>query len=329
VFLAAAVAAAGLAACSSGSGSTAAATGTAAAGQGPEKATITVDVVDAADSAPLWIAIKDGYFRQQGLTVRLNYLAATVGAFPGQAAHTVDFAIQPEVNTFSEMDKDPGLGLRIVAEDELTSPNTNVIMVSKNSGIKSPAGLKGKVVGFPSPGVSAASLALDEQLQGYGLTGKDYTDDPVGFPAMTGELARGIIDATFSIEPFITIMETSTGAHELMDLMTGPMASFPIMGWTTTGWEEQHYPRTVAAFQRGLEEGQQAAASSTALVRQVLPENIKTLTPKLANIMALQTYVTTLSLTSMQRVATIMEQFGTLPKDFKVQPLIIPLPAGA
>jgi NitT/TauT family transport system substrate-binding protein len=326
MFAAAGVTAAGLAACSSGSpGSTPAAT----SGQGPEKTTVTVDIVDAADSAPLWIAIKDGFFKQQGLTVKLNYLAATVAAFPGQAAHTVDFAIQPEVNTFSETAKNPGLGLRIVAEDELTSPNTNVIMVSKNSGIKSPAGLKGKVVGFPSPGVSAASLALDEQLEGYGLTAKDYTDDPVGFPAMTGELARGTIDATFSIEPFITIMETSTGAHELMDLMTGPMANFPIMGWTTTAWEEQHYPRTVAAFQRAIEEGQQAAASNTTLVRQILPENIKTLSPKLANIMPLQTYVTTLSETSMQRVATIMEQFGTLPPSFKVQSLIIPLPAGA
>lgn len=313
-----------LAACSSGSTGS-----TATAGQGPEKTTITVDVVDSADSAPLWIAIKDGFFKQQGLTVKINYLATTVDAFAGQAAHTVDFAIQPEVNTFSEMAKNPSLGLRIVAEDELTSPNTNVILVPKNSSIKSPADLKGKIVGFPSPGVSPASLALDEQLQGYGLTSKDYTDDPVGFPDMTSELERGTIDATFSIEPFITIMETSIGAHELMDLMTGPMANFPIMGWDTTAWEEQHYPRTVAAFQRALEKGQQVAASNTTLVRQILPENIKTLSPKLANIMALQTYVTTLSETSMQRVATIMEQFGALPRNFRVQPLIIPLPAGS
>jgi NitT/TauT family transport system substrate-binding protein len=327
VFFVAAVAAAGLAACSSGSsGSTA---GTAAAGQGPEKTTITVDTLDSADSAPLWIAIKDGYFKQQGLTVKLNYVQGTAQAFPAQAAHTADFAIQNYVSMYSEMAKTPDLGLRIVAADEVTAPGTNLIMVPKNSSIKTPADLKGKVVGFPSPGVSAASLALDEQLKGYGITGSDYTSDPVGFPAMTQDLASGAIAATFSVPPFITVMETSIGAHELMDLMTGPMANFPVIGWTTTAWEEQHYPKTVAAFQRAIEEGQQAAAASPALVRQILPENIKTLTPKIANIMALQTYQTTLSETSMQRVATIMEQFSVLPAGFSVPSLIIPLPAGS
>jgi hypothetical protein len=39
--------------------------------------------------------------------------------------------------------------------------------------------------------------------------------------------------------------------------------------------------------------------------------------------------VTTLSETSMQRVATVMEQFHILPASFKVQPLIIQLPGGA
>jgi NitT/TauT family transport system substrate-binding protein len=327
IFAAAWVAAAGLAACSSGSaGSTA---GTAAAGQGPEKPTITVDTLDSADSAPLWIAIRNGYFAKQGLTVKVNYVQGQALAIPGQAAHTVDFANQNYSSLYTAMVKTPGLGLRVVAEDEVSGTGTEVILVARNSGIKSPADLKGKVVGFASPGVTIGNLALDEQLKGYGLTANDYTSDPVGFPAMTQDLASGAIDATFAVPPFITTMETSIGAHQLMDLMTGPMANFPVVGWSTTAWEEQHYPKTVAAFQRAIVQGQQAAAASPALVRQILPPNMKTLSPKVANIMALQSYVPTLSETSMQRVATVMEQFSLLPAGFKVAPLIIPLPSGA
>ena len=329
MFLAAGVTAAGLAACSSSSTSTSSGATAAASGQGPEKTTITVDTLDSADSAPLWLAIKNGYFKQQGLTVKINYVQGQALAIPGQAAHTVDFANQNYSTLYTAMVKTPSLGLRIVAEDEVAGTNTEVIMVPKNSKIKTPADLKGKVVGFASPGVTIGNLALNEQLKGYGLTGSDYTSDPVGFQAMTQDLARGVLDATFAVPPFNTIMETSIGAHQLMNLMTGPMANFPVVGWSTTAWEEQHYPRTVAAFQRAIVQGQQAAAASPALVRQILPPNMKTLSPKVANIMALQSYVPTLSETSMQRVATVMEQFHILPVDFKVQPLIIPLPAGA
>jgi NitT/TauT family transport system substrate-binding protein len=323
VIVAAGASVAGLAACSSSSSSTAAAT----SGQAPEKSTITVDTLDSADTAPLWIAIKDGFFKKQGLTVNINYIPGTAASYPGQAAHTVDFAITNYVGMFSEVENNPASGLRIVAADEQSGPNTNVIMVAKNSGIKSLADLKGKTVGFPSPGTSAATLALDEQLKGYGITGKDYTDDPVGFTSMTQDLASGAIDATFAVPPFITVMETAIGAHQLADVMTGPMDSFPVTGWTTTSWEEQHYPRTVAAFQRAIEQGQQAAASNSTLVRQVLPLNIKTMTAKSADIIALQTYVTTTSETSMQRVATVMQQFGDLPATFKVASLITPAPA--
>jgi NitT/TauT family transport system substrate-binding protein len=322
VFLAAGVTATGVAACSSSSSAT-------TTGQGPEKTTITVDTLDSADTAPLWIAIKDGFFKRQGLTVKINYGQGTTVAFPGQAAHTVDFALQNYVSMYSEMAENPSLGLRIVAADEQSAPNTNDIMVPKNSSIKTPADLRGKAVGFPSPGVSAANLALDEQLKGYGITAQNYTADPIGFPAMTQDLASGAVAATFAIPPLITIMETSIGAHALLDVMTGPMANFPVTGWTSTAWEEQHYPRTVAAFQRAIEEGQQAAAANPTLVRQTLPENIKTMTPQLANIIALQTYMTTTSETAMQRVATVMEQFNDLPATFKVPPLIIPFPTAS
>jgi NitT/TauT family transport system substrate-binding protein len=327
MFLAAGVTVAGLAACSSsasstGAGATSATSAT--SGGGLEKTTITVDTLSGADSAPLWVGVKEGFFKQQGLTVKINVLQAGPDSFPALAAHTVDFAVQNYVSLFEEVNKNPALGLRIINSDDVSAPNNDVIMVPKNSKITSPAQLKGKVIGFSAPGYNTASLALDEQLKGYGITPKDWTDDPIGFGAMTQDLASGVVAATFTVPPFSTTMEATLGAHQLMDLMTGPMASFPVLGWTTTAYEEQHYPKTVAAFQRAMNEAVQASASNSTLVRQVLVANVKSLTSAEANIMALPTFVPTLSLTSMQRVATVMEQFGALPSTFKVAPLLTP-----
>jgi NitT/TauT family transport system substrate-binding protein len=322
VFAAAGVTAAGLAACSSGSTSSTAASGT-ASGSGPEKTTVTVDATDSPDAGPLWIAQNDGFFKQQGLTVKINPVPGTAAAFPGQAAHTVDFAEQNYVSLFSENQSNPQLGLRIIAPDQQAAPNTNVIMVPKNSPIKTAAGLKGKKVAFPSPGVNLSNLGVEEQFQGYGINPPtDFNNVIVGFPNMMAALKNGTVDAAFAIPPFITIMETQIGAHQLVDLMTGPLDNLPSTGWTTTTYEEQHYPKTVAAFQRAILKAQQVAASNPTLVRSLLPSKVKNMTAKLANIIPMQTYVPTLSETSIERVANVMEQFGVLKTKVNVAQLI-------
>lgn len=321
VFVATGVTAAGLAACSSGSANSTAASGT-TSGSVPEKTTITVDATDSPDAGPLWIAQNDGFFKQQGLTVKINPVPGTAAAFPGQAAHTVDFAEQNYVSFFSENQKNPQLGLRIIAPDQQAAPNTNVIMVPENSPIKTAAGLKGKKVAFPAPGINLSNLGVEEQMQGYGNPPTDFNNVTVGFPNMMAALKNGTVDAAFAIPPFITVMETQIGAHQLVDLMTGPLANIPSTGWTTTTYEEQHYPKTVAAFQRAIMKAQQAAASDPDAVRKLLPSKVKNMTTKLANIIAMQTYVPTLSVTSIQRVANVMEQFGALKTKVDVAQLI-------
>lgn len=327
MLLAAGLALVGVAACSSSSTSSAASGS--AAGQAPELGTITIDARQSPDTGALWIAIKDGFFKQQGLNVKVSYAAGTSAEFAGMAAHTVDFAEVADVTMFSEEAKNPQLGMRLAAEGTVSAPNANAIMVAANSKIKTLADLKGKIVGFSSPGFALAELALDEQLKGYGLGPTSYTEETLGYPDMAEPLARNEVSAVFSIQPYITQMETQTGAHELIDPMTGPMLNFPTIGWATTAYFDQKYPKTVAAFQRAIDKGQQIAASDPALVRQLLPANITGMTKQLASIIPMDTFVPTTSETRMQRVASVMEQFGVIPKTFNVASLILPQPSGS
>jgi NitT/TauT family transport system substrate-binding protein len=325
LFLAAGLAAGGLAACSSGS----AATSGGANGSGPELSTITVDARSTADSAPVWIAQQNGFFKQEGLNVNIKYASGTSAEFAGLAAHTVDFALADYVNIFGQTVKNPQLGVRIVADDTQSAPETNAIMVPSSSKITSVAQLKGKKIAFSSPGTAFGELALDELLKGYGIGAHSYTIEAMGFPDMIEPLARGEVDAAFSVQPYMTLMESKIGAHQLVDLMSGPMTDFPVLGWATTAYFVQKYPRTVAAFQRAVDKGLQLAASNTPLVRQLLVKNIKTMSPKIANVITLNTFNTTLSVARLQRVATVMEQFGALPKSFNPNQLVVPVPSGS
>jgi NitT/TauT family transport system substrate-binding protein len=324
--LAATLAVAGVTACSSSSSS---GTTTSSAGQGPELSNVTLYTTLSPDPVAVWIAQQDGFFKQEGLNVKVVYAQGSAAEESGLLSHTADFAMENYVTAFEEQYKNPQLGMRIIADDEQGAPNTNVIMVAKNSKITSLADLKGKPVAFPSPGLDFGDLALDEQLKGYGLGPNSFVDEAMGFPDMIEPLARGEIAAAFVIQPFITIMETSIGARPLVDLMSGPLSDFPVTGYATTSWFDQHYPRTVAAFQRALEKGQQLAATDQALVRQLIPEHITTMSKSIADVIPLQTYNTSLSLTRLQRVADVMEQFGALPANFDVSSLIIPMPSGS
>jgi NitT/TauT family transport system substrate-binding protein len=286
-------------------------------------------MTSSADEAPVWLAEQDGFFKQEGLTVNIVYAASSGAIIPSIAAHTADFTQLNYVTIFAEEAKSPQLGIRVIADDDQAAPNTSVVMVSKSSKLTSVAQLKGKTVAFPSASVDDGSLALDEQLRGYGIKPSAYTVVPISFADMLSPLTQGEVNAAFEVPPFITVAEAKAGAKPLIDLMSGPMAGFPSTGWATDASFLAKYPKTVAAFQRAIEKGQQVAASDPALVRKILPAHIKGLSASLASVMALQTYNTTLSATRLQRVVDVMQQFGYLPSSFNLNSVLVPLPSGS
>jgi NitT/TauT family transport system substrate-binding protein len=311
-------------ACSSGGSSSA--SGTSASG--PELTHITVAALEIPDAITLKIAQQEGFFQQQGLTVTTEVLNATDNTTPDLLNHTLQIMSQNYVGMYAQEENTPALQMRVIADDLQAAPGVFELMVPKDSKITSVADLKGKTIAFPGPGASIGTLSTDVLLGAYHLTPKAYTPVPVPFPDMPTALLRGSVDAAWATEPFITIMEAA-GAHALADVMTGPMNAFPISCWATTAWFAQHYPRTVAAFQRAIVKAQQVAATNQPLVRKLLPSYITGLSSQIANVMALGTFNTTLSLTRMERVADVMEEYNLLPSGFNVKAMYYPLPSGS
>lgn len=317
-----AVIVAGLSGCSSGSATS---TGTS---QGPELTHITVGALDIPDAIPVVIAQQDGFFRKQGLTVTIDTIPASEDTTPQLLAHTMTFTTENDVSLFTQDVQTPSLQLHDVADDLQAAPGTFELMVPKNSKISSAGQLKDKTIAFPGPGPSIGSLSMDVLLNAYHTPVNDYQNVIVPFPNMPQALATGKVDAAWTTEPFVTIMEAA-GAKPLVDLMTGAMSEFPISCWATTGYVIKQYPKTVAAFQRAIVEAQQVAAANPALVRKLLPGYIKGLPASVANVMTLGTFDTTLSLTRLQRVADVLEEYKVLPANFDVNSFYYPLPPGA
>jgi NitT/TauT family transport system substrate-binding protein len=321
--LASAALAIGLAACSSGSSAS-----KPTATNGPELTNITVGVLSDADAVTAQIAIDEGFFKQEGLSVHLIVMSTTNQATTGLLSHTMDFSLENYVGMFQQENAVHSLNLRVVADNDQGTRDLNVLMVAKNSPITSLSQLRGKKVSYPAPGLNLGSLTTDVLLQPYHMTTGDFTTVVVPFPDDPQALARGEVDVAYTTEPFVTIMKEN-GARVLADTLSGPLAGFPVTCWATDAAFVGRYPKTVAAFQAAMVKATRLAASDTPLVRQELPKFIKTMNPKLASVIALPAFNSTLSLARMQRVVNTMIRLGGLPANFNVNVMYDPPSAAA
>jgi len=326
LILAIAALAFGLSACSSsGSSASSAASGTGSAASGtPEQQNITVGVLPSADSVTVQIAQDKGFFKQQGLNVKVVPETTTNAGTQGLLSHTMAFTTENYVGMFAQQQAVKGLNLKIVADDGQSSPNLWVMLVPKDSKLTSLAQLKGKKVGFPAPGFNFGSMAADILMAPYHMSSKDFTTVVEPFSAAQQALATHQVDAIFTTEPFITVSEAAAGDRVLQDMLSGPLAGFPTSCWGTTASYVQQNPKTVAAFQRAMTAASQVAATNTAYVRSELPKFIKTMKPAIANVITLPTYNTTLTLARMERVANVLIRLNQLPKNFDVKSMYYP-----
>ena len=321
----------GLAACSSSSSTSsmgAAATTGGTTGT-PEVPNITIGSVLGSDAVTLQIAEDKGFFRQQGLNVKIIPETTTNLTGAGLLSHTIDFGFQNYIGMLAQEHTVPGLSQKVVVDNTQASSDNDVLLVGKNSPITSLAQLKGKKIAIPALGTNFASVALDVLMKPYNLTSADYTTVQVPFANAAQALAKGEVDAAFVVEPFITAMEAGAGDHVLVDMTTRALSNFPFSCFVSSGSFALQNPKTVAAFQRAMAEAVQVAATSPAYVRSELPKFIPTMKPAIANVISLSTFNTTLSLTRLQRVADVMEQVGALPKSFSVNGMYDPLASSA
>jgi len=311
-----------LAACSSGGSSGM------ASGPPPEQSSIVVDAVPTADEAGLYIALDNGYFKQQGLNVKINSVFGGELGMPDLqdgkaqllAGNYVSFIlaqIKGEFGLTTATTKP--INLRIIADGSQMQPGNQAIYVMPGSKFKTVADLAKYHAKVSINSKNNVGLVLLGSLfQANGLNINDIHQVVYTFPDALTALATGKTDAAWLPEPFGTIAEEAFGAVQLTDLDQGSLQNFPIGAYIgITSWVQNH-PNTVAAFLRALQEGQQVADTDRAAVEQGLVQNTKVLgpaatTPLQAATMTIDTYPLVMDIPVMQRVSDAMFEFGLEP----------------
>ncbi|MFF0310284.1 ABC transporter substrate-binding protein [Streptosporangium sp. NPDC004379] len=280
----------------------------ASAGGGLEKTNLVVGALPIPDAASLYIANKQGFFQQEGLTVKIETVQGGAQAQQGLLGGSLDSTQTNYVSAFLAVSA--GNKLKIISDMYQAAPNAFNLMVPKDSTIENPAGLKGKKIAVNSL-KNIGTLAVTSVLKTYGLTDKDVEFVEFPFPDMAGKLEQGVVDAAWMTEPHLTAAQKKIGARKLADTMVDATADFPIAGMVVTEKFANENPKTVAAFQRALDKAQKLAASNRKVVEEILPTYTK-IDAATAAVITMGSFPTSLDETRLQRVADLMLEQGYL-----------------
>ncbi|MBO0805213.1 MAG: ABC transporter substrate-binding protein [Nocardiopsaceae bacterium] len=296
--LAVVVSVAGLAAC---------ARGNAAQVQRPNPSTVTLYAVPTADAAGLYVAYDKGFFRDQGLNVKIVPTKGGEDTLGVLKSGKADF-VEGNYVSFIQFQAAHQLNLRIIADSSLMQAGNQALYVMPNSPYRTVSDLANAhaTIGVNTlHNIGQVLIGSALQSAGKSLNDVHLTAPSTGFPGELAELKSGQISAAWLPEPFGTMAQQQLGARMLTDLDQGGLQNFPIgcvLG--DQKWIQGH-PATVAAFLRAYKQGQLVADTNRTAVQASLEKHTG-VPPLIADTMTLDNYPLYMDISEMQRVPDVM-----------------------
>ncbi|SJM47717.1 putative extracellular solute-binding protein [Actinomycetales bacterium JB111] len=214
-----------------------------------ETTELSIGSLGLADEVPLYIAIDEGFFDDEGLSVEAHTApgggaALTAALMSGET----QFAYTAYVSIF--LASAQGLPIRVARENDGAGPQG--IYAAAGSGITTPSDLAGRSIAVNSLSnfqEVTARAALDHA--GVDSTTVEFVEIPP--PEMQAAVETGNVDAAWLPEPFLTIATGDGTLTEILPVFTGPIEDLPVAGWATTESFAAENPLTTAAFVRAID----------------------------------------------------------------------------
>lgn len=291
---------------------------------------LVVSIPPTPDTAPYHLANKEGYFKDEGITVDFVGVDNGDKSVGKLIAGEVDIAFASYPSFFLAESRKAAQGkggIKLVADASSAQPGSAVVLAMPDSRVKSMLDMPGKTVAYTGPG-SISELLVRSTLKYNYLDDKDVKFVQVPFPAIPNVLKNHQVDAAFAVDPFIQLSEVVAGAVPLFDAATGSLADIPTAGWGSTGNFVAQHKNTIAAFQRAMQKATDLALTDRSKVEPILVEfaHVDADTAKRATFPLFQSK---LDATRIQRVPDLMREFGVLktPLDVLKAKMIVAAPS--
>jgi NitT/TauT family transport system substrate-binding protein len=225
--------------------------------QAQEKKTLKVSIIPIADVAPLFAAVKEGYFKQQGLEIDTAPTAGGAIGIPGLLAGAYDIVFTNVVSTVQA--KAQGLPIKIISPASAVGDGSQGeggagILVRKGEGIKTGADLVGKSLAVNTQ-KNIIWLYARAWVQKAGGDPNKVTYREVPFPQMLDALRGKRVDAVFAVDPFLTIAKADAGLEFIGSPYLSVQPNLSVAQYVVTEDFLAKNPETVKRFNIALHMG--------------------------------------------------------------------------
>lgn len=297
-------------------------------GQGSAKAMkpgdpIKIGVLPVADFASVYIAVDNGYFEDEGLTVETQVVQNAAAAAPSVINGQLQFGTSalPPVITGAEK----GLDLKVVTNQadvqSTDQKDPSGLMVMDNSPVKRPRDLEGKTVASNALG-SVLHIAAAESIRADGGDPEKVKFVAMPFPDMVTALEQGRIDAAAAVEPFRSLAQ-SNGGRPVVPLFSDAFEKGESMAVLfTAGPFAEKNPDVVKKVRRAVNKALEDARDDPRLVQDVLIKH-GGVAEKVARSVRQPGYSTTVRPQAITGMSAVMKDLGFVKSQLNGEELML------
>jgi NitT/TauT family transport system substrate-binding protein len=294
---------------------------------GLEKPKIKISVLPTTDLAPLWLAVKNGYFKDAGFDIDPTKDIVPAKSGPDSVAKMTSKEVDIAYSSYTPLfvAKAQGAGdIKLIADASSAGPGSCVVVALPSSNVHSVKDMAGKRVVVTATN-TISDLLVKSTLKTNGVDWEHINWVQVPFPQTADTLKANNADAAFVTEPFITQTEKAVGATVIFDTATGPTANLPTAGFGALSDFVNKNPKTLAAFQRVMQRATDEAKADRSKVEPLLQEYAK-VDADTAKLATLLTFQSAMDATRLQRVPDLMLEFNVIKQKIDVNSMIVKAP---
>lgn len=282
---------------------------------------VKVGVLPISNVAPLYLGMKKGFFKAEGLEIEPSIGQSGNELVTGMVSGSFQFSFLGYVPLMSA--RSQGLPVKVVANAdngaETAEKEWTLILTKKGSPIKEPADLAGKTIAvnaLKGVGEVAIKAALDKR----GVDPESVKLLEVPFPEMPAALSKGRVDAIWAPEPFLTSV-LGEGGQDVEAPLTTLGKKFPNGNYATTEKYLNENKDVVERFARAINKSSDYATQHPDEARATIPTFTK-IPPEVAKKIRLPLWPPQIDRAQLQQLADYAVKYKVIEKAPNLDELI-------
>jgi NitT/TauT family transport system substrate-binding protein len=293
-----------------------------ASGDAAKPATLNVGVIPIADVAPLYLGIKQGFFKDEQLTIEPKLAEGGAAIVPAVMAGDNQIGFSNTTSLIIAASK--GLPVQIISQGVLAGTGADdawdAVIAKKGSDIREPKDLEGKTIAVNTLN-NVGPLTINNVLEKQGVDYKTVKYVEVPFPDMNAAVEADRVDAAFVVEPFVS-QGKAAGSRVILNSYEETAPNYTVATYFASKQYIAENKDVVERFRRAMEKSLDYAQQNPEAVRAVVTEYTR-IPKEAAESMTLPQWRADLNEKTIQQTIDLAQKYGFTEESPSLDELIL------